>query len=88
MENEISLNDIRSDVFTSLEHNLKERDFDILYEYKDVIHAAMLKAVSKALELASENAEMEFIPFNDNERNFNGVTINEESITNVIKLFK
>jgi len=50
------------------------------------ISDSMLEFGKQLLELAAENAEMEFIPFNQTLNDFNGVTINKQSITGVINL--
>jgi len=99
MDKKINLEEIRSDVFTDLNSPLKEKDFDILYEYKDVIILAMKEACRQTLELAAENADLnedfgggdiyneDEIKVLDNCGYVNKIiTVNKQSILDIIKV--
>lgn len=82
---EINLERILMDIIF---HDMNDISVSYNNTGKRQILEAMKEACKQVLKLAAENATMEFIPFNDNPKDFNGVTINEDSILNTINQVK
>lgn len=73
------------DIFTKLEPNLKMRELDILYDYKNIIHKVMLEFGKQLLALTAQNAEIDSIETSNDSSGFIH-EVNKQSIIDTIKL--